>query len=92
MGLGQTWQNVTASRVAGVTYTNTTGKPIMLCVIANFTTAGGNFSITVSENPIVESTINGDGAAKSTNTVIVPNNSTYSYTATYSVSAVFELR
>ena len=28
IGVGQTWQDVTASRSAGVTYTNTTGKPI----------------------------------------------------------------
>ena len=31
LGHGQTWQDMTASRVAGTTYTNTTGKPI--CVL-----------------------------------------------------------
>ena len=40
----QTWQVFTGSRAAGVTYTNTTGKPIMVCV--NFTT-GGPGDITV---------------------------------------------
>jgi hypothetical protein len=30
IGLGQTWQNVTASRLKNVVYTNTTGKPICL--------------------------------------------------------------
>ena len=40
----QTWQVFTGSRSAGVTYTNTTGKPIMVCV--NFTT-GGPGTITV---------------------------------------------
>ena len=29
LGVGQTWQDVTASRAAGVTYTNSTGKPIV---------------------------------------------------------------
>lgn len=38
LGVGQTWQNVTANRVAGTTYTNTTGKPISF--IASFGTAG----------------------------------------------------
>jgi len=33
LGWGQTWQNVTASRSAGVTYTNTTGKPIEMIVL-----------------------------------------------------------
>lgn len=32
IGVGQTWQNVTASRAFGVTYTNTTGKPIVLMI------------------------------------------------------------
>ena len=31
-GVGQTWQNVTASRVVGTTYTNTSGRPIMVSV------------------------------------------------------------
>jgi len=31
-GYGQTWQNVTASRAAGTTYTNTTTKPITVSI------------------------------------------------------------
>jgi hypothetical protein len=30
LGIGQTWQDMTASRASGVTYTNSTGKPIMV--------------------------------------------------------------
>lgn len=30
LGVGQTWQNVTASRALGTTYTNDTGKPIVV--------------------------------------------------------------
>lgn len=33
LGVGQTWQDVTASRNLGVTYTNTTGKPISVAVV-----------------------------------------------------------
>ena len=33
-GVGQTWQDFTGSRSSGVTYTNNTGKPIMISVIA----------------------------------------------------------
>ena len=32
IGVGQTWQDVTASRVAGITYTNSTGKPISVSI------------------------------------------------------------
>lgn len=34
VGDGQTWQNVASSRAFGTTYTNTTGKPIMVNVVA----------------------------------------------------------
>ena len=33
-GVGQTWQDVTASRALGVTYTNSTGKPIQVSFYA----------------------------------------------------------
>ena len=32
LGVGQTWQNVTGSRVATTIYTNTTGRPIYVAV------------------------------------------------------------
>ena len=32
LGMGQTWQDVTASRTHGVTYTNTTGRTIMVYI------------------------------------------------------------
>ena len=32
LGYGQTWQDVTGSRVAGTTYYNTTGKPIQVAI------------------------------------------------------------
>jgi len=39
-GYGQTWQNVTGSRVLGTTYYNTTGKPIQVsCTTYSSTTA-----------------------------------------------------
>jgi hypothetical protein len=34
LGLGQTWQDVLASRGPGVTYTNSTGKPIVVAITA----------------------------------------------------------
>lgn len=35
IGIGQNWTDVTASRASGVVYTNTTGKPIFVCVCAS---------------------------------------------------------
>jgi len=35
IGVGQTWQDVTGSRSSGTTYTNSTGKPIMVNVFSS---------------------------------------------------------
>jgi hypothetical protein len=35
IGYGQTWQDVTGSRAGATTYYNTTGKPIMLCILVS---------------------------------------------------------
>ncbi len=44
IGMGQTWQDVTGSRVLGATYTNTTGRPIMVN-ISCATTSGIAFEL-----------------------------------------------
>ena len=80
VGYGQTWQNVGASRVIGTTYTNTTGKPIMVNVYcANSGSAGSNATLTVGG--IYVSYIVGDttnGGAGATLSAIVPAGVTYS--------------
>lgn len=49
IGVNQTWQNVTGSRTVGVTYTNTTGRPI----VVNVTNSGGTSNaITLSVDGI----------------------------------------
>ena len=40
IGFGQTWQDVSASRSAGTTYTNSTGRPISVVIKAQSTGAG----------------------------------------------------
>jgi hypothetical protein len=37
IGVGQTWQNVGASRATGTTYTNSTGQTIMVAITGLFT-------------------------------------------------------
>jgi hypothetical protein len=41
LGVGQTWQNVLASRSLGVTYYNTTTRPIYVVASCNWVTSGG---------------------------------------------------
>jgi len=46
-GYQQTLQNMTASRAAGVTYTNSTGRPISICVRGDTTAANGSFVLNI---------------------------------------------
>jgi len=47
IGETQTWQNMTGSRAFGTIYTNSTGRPIMVSVLANLNSAA-NCNITVA--------------------------------------------
>lgn len=80
IGVGQSYQNVTGSRALSTTYTNSTGKPIFVSIMA-----GGNSTL--------QAFVNGAEVQRcvftitSTNTnvaFIVPNGSTYSATSSAS--------
>lgn len=86
LGVGQTWQDVTASRSAGVTYTNSTGKPIMFVLITN----ASSTSITVDSKLVGR--LNHGSSADDTVSAIVPNGSTYSYTNGTAIDYIMELR
>ena len=78
LGYGQTWQSVT--RTSGVTYYNTTGRPIVLFVL--FTTGnGGSGNVTV--NGVSLGTITGFTATSAQSCcVIVPASASYVVTDT----------
>jgi len=88
LGLGQTWQEMGSARAFNTTYTNTTGKPLVVSVTG----------YTTDENPLaglslyVDSTLLGISAQVSTITThyvvisgIVPIGSTYRVTALGSI-------
>ena len=72
IGVGQTWQNVTDSRVQNTSYTNSTGKPIMVSIILD-TGAVDSGAITVDSVGIGAES----GTGLSSNQFIVPNGSVY---------------
>ena len=73
LGYGQTWQNVAGSRSSGVTYYNTTGRPISV----NLSTTSATIAVaTVDGIKISSSAANGN--AYGTFSFIVPNGSSYS--------------
>ena len=79
IGVGQTWQNVTGSRAAGVTYTNTTGKPIYISVSGGGQPSNGTMSLTVDGVLLGLQGFQSiaSGRSNATMTAIVPNGSTY---------------
>jgi hypothetical protein len=85
-GPAQTWQNVTGSRVAGTTYTNSTGRPISV----SLTTTGTATSILVNGSTVQSS---GSGAGGTFGAlIIVPNGATYGCGAGNTISTWWELR
>ena len=87
IGVGQTWQDVKASRVLGTSYTNNTGKPIMVNVAFSTSAVVSVMVGTVQVGRTV-------GIAGDTNTIstIVPNNTTYKAVGTGQVESWSELR
>jgi len=85
-GSGQTYQDVTASRAGGTTYTNSTGKPILALITVNHN-VGYILNYTVTVNSVVLATVNVLTSTQSTvayipTTFIVPNGATYLLTIT----------
>jgi hypothetical protein len=80
IGVGQTWQSVIGSRSTGTTYTNSTGRPIMVSVSCVSTSSpGGAFGFQINGTRVAW-----QGAAQSASvasfsniTIIIPNGVTY---------------
>ena len=78
IGVGQTWQDVTASRVADTTYTNSTGKPILVNVSTASTTAGSYATAIVGVVTLKGSVGGSGGGWYPYISFVVPNGITYS--------------
>jgi hypothetical protein len=91
VGVGQAWTDVTSSRTSGTTYTNSTGRPIMVKVSTGnlqggITSVVGGVTITV---------VSGGGSGYNngnTDTFIVPSSATYSVTLSGGTLTWAELR
>ncbi len=68
IGVGQTWQDVTASRSMNVTYTNSTGKPIIVSV--SLTSISNNVWISVNSGAFTSRSVLGTSC-------VVPSGATY---------------
>ena len=100
LGIGQTWQDVTGSRSIGGTYTNSTGRPIMVSIVVRITLSLTTASFRIDVGGVTANACLGYGNTGTiyTNqnmTVIVPDGSTYILQRTSGTQAMinwYELR
>ena len=96
IGYGQTWQDLTGSRVAGTTYTNTTTKPIMVALGLQSSINANNALFTIGGVTVWQGRTNTPGGNYYAGcSFIIPPGSTYelSYNAGgYSILSWAELR
>lgn len=93
-GSAQSWQNVGSSpgRSYGTTYTNSTGRPIMVA-IQDSVTGGSGCSITINGTSVTGQSFSASAAGGGglSTYAIIPNNATYSASGN-SPTRWFELR
>ena len=84
LGWGQAWQDVTASRVVGVTYTNSTTRPITAVITMRMSDYNQNANFII--NSVTVGTMYGSQASgtldvSAINTIVIPAGMTYSVSA-----------
>lgn len=75
IGYGQTWKNVLGSRVAGVTYYNTTGRPIMVNAAAAVVYTNDALKLTVNGVPIIGSSAASSNPSTYVSAIVPPGGS-----------------
>lgn len=94
LGAGQTWQDVTFSRTAGTTYTNTTGKPIQLSIDRSTSSAVANSHTLVVSGITVSAASFASTSVLAVLQQVIPPGATYSLSLTGAATIVrwMELR
>ena len=77
LGQGQTWQNVTGTKVHSTTYTNSTGRPIEVVVSVQFTQAVQAVAVALVGGVFI-TTVGGITGGWSSMSFVVPAGATYS--------------
>lgn len=76
IGVGQTWQNLTASRALGTTYTNSTGNPIVLAIVITVSVADTGYGVFLNAS-LVDRVYSNTTNINLNISVIVPAGATY---------------
>lgn len=90
LGVGQSWQNVLASRSTGVLYTNTTGRPITVAI--RHSQVGGNESYITVDGLVLQGGLQNGVGGYQGYSVVVPGGSTYRVDGGNTILSWHELR
>ena len=90
LGVGQSWQDVKLLRASGISYTNNTGKPIMVMVSAIRVNSSSSMTVVVNGVTIVSPDASGVWYGSYDLSFVVPAGHTYSVTG--SIRGWAELR
>lgn len=92
LGIGQTWQDMTASRATATNYTNTTGRSLAIAVYNDANIAATEIVLTVGGVVVADGVFSVSGAiGRVTTFAIVPPGAVYSYSSAQTVKFM-ELR
>lgn len=80
VGVGQSWTDVTASRSVGTTYTNLSGRPIMVAFTPNASANMYGFAVVGGSNLMYQQFTPSGGGGCAAWSFIVPDGVTYSIT------------
>lgn len=94
LGIGQTWQNATASRSLGVTYTNSSGRPIYVSIVLQSPSGGSTTTNLLVDGNVVSANSRAIAGEPDTHVAIIPNGSTYNVPSVgnTTISSWMELR
>ena len=90
LGWGQTWQDVIGSRVVGVSYTNTTGRPIVVSIVAS--TSSGNANVLVTTGGLTYTSSNSGYSSTTVRLnidIIIQSGATYLFTTSAGTATLF---
>lgn len=90
IGIGQTWQNVLASRAVSTSYQNTTGRPIMVAICTNGSTTKRPIQVSVDNSTWIQ--VGTDSGGEANTSFIVPSNNYYRINGSTGLLAWAELR
>ena len=91
-GIGQSYVNVTSSRVFNTTYTNSTAKMIFVLCTTAYNSGGMTCKVYINDNEVCPTLNDGDGSVNAWATFPVPAGASYRVASSVAMQTWWEVR